>query len=239
MVNKGVIGAKITVNVTSDITGGTVFKIYYRKPDGTTGFWTAGKETNNTSISYTTTLATDLDQVGIWILQSWVEVGGWKGYGEVTEELEVGENTSTELITLTPGTNTWATLAEAETYFRTRLGASVYWNATAEKPAALVSAFNTLYYSGLFTFPATATQAVKNAQCEMALFLLQHLSDMDARAGLIAQGVSEAGIVQEKYKDDAGTEIAIPPIVRTLLADCETSGGFFATDLERNDDEDV
>jgi len=235
MIYKGVIGAKLIVDVTGDISSGTVFKIYYRKPDGTTGSWTATKESNNTSISYTTTLASDLDQVGKWTLQSYSEVGGWKGYGEVTQELEVNENSSIETITLTSGTNTWATIAEAEIYFRTRLGASTFWNNSADKPAALVTAYKYLINCGLFYFPDTATEVMKDAQCEMALFLLQHMADMDARKGLQAQGVTQAGIVQESYDKDKAGEMAIPAIVSNMLEEHETGSPLYQADAKRHD----
>lgn len=89
MIFKGDIGTKIILNTGSDLSTGTLFKIYYRKPDGTTGFWTAQKESDNTSISYTTLSSSDLDVVGTWVLQSYVEISGWKGFG-VSVNLIVG-----------------------------------------------------------------------------------------------------------------------------------------------------
>ncbi len=81
MIYKGDIGTKITLDTEIDISSGTVFKIYYLKPDGTSGFWTAAKEADNQNISYTTLATTDLDVVGTWVIQSYVEVPGWKGLG--------------------------------------------------------------------------------------------------------------------------------------------------------------
>ena len=89
MIFKGDIGTKIILNTNTDLATGSVFKIYYRKPDGTTGSWTAQKESDNTSISYTTLSANDLDVVGTWQLQSYVEISGWKGFG-VSVNLIVG-----------------------------------------------------------------------------------------------------------------------------------------------------
>ena len=81
MIFKGDIGTKIILNTNTDLATGSVFKIYYRKPDGTTGSWTAQKESDNKSISYTTQVVSDLDIAGTWVIQSYVEISGWKGYG--------------------------------------------------------------------------------------------------------------------------------------------------------------
>jgi hypothetical protein len=39
------------------------------------------------------------------------------------------------------------------------------------KPAALISAFNYLFYSGLYDLPTDPDPVMKIAQCETALFL--------------------------------------------------------------------
>lgn len=97
MIFKGDIGTKIILNTGSNLSTGTVFKIYYRKPDGTTGSWTAQKESDDLSISYTTLSSSDLDVVGTWVLQSYVEISGWKGFG-VSVNMIVGSPV-TEVIT--------------------------------------------------------------------------------------------------------------------------------------------
>ncbi len=79
----GTIGAKITVDCSIDITVATVRKIIYKKPDGTSGEWTAAEE-SSTSISYTTDSADDLDQAGTWYFESYVEKAGFTGYGTRT-----------------------------------------------------------------------------------------------------------------------------------------------------------
>lgn len=75
----GDIGVKLILNTTADISSASVRKIYYKKPSGTTGSWTAGEE-SSTSISYTTTSG-DIDEAGKWTLQAYVEKGTWKLYG--------------------------------------------------------------------------------------------------------------------------------------------------------------
>lgn len=66
-----------------DLTSATVKKILYVKPDGTQGSWVA--TTNSTSLVYDL-LATDIDQSGNWKLQTYVEIGGKKGYGDIIIE---------------------------------------------------------------------------------------------------------------------------------------------------------
>jgi hypothetical protein len=133
----------------------------------------------------------------------------------------------------------WITLAEAETYMETRLGASNFWNTGAEKVAALQTAYNQLTSCNLFSFPETAVAGMKNAQCEMALFLLQHQEDADARMGLQAQGVTQAGVVQESYNLDNVDGIPIPAIVRSILQDYESASPINVIDLESDESEDA
>lgn len=132
----------------------------------------------------------------------------------------------------------WVTLVEAETYMAARLGSSKYWNTNTSKIAALTTAYNFLIVSS-YDFPIEVSTNMKNAQCEMALFLLQHLEDMDARMGLQAQGVVSAGVVEESYREDATGEMPIPATVKKLLSVYETDKGMQVSDIERDDNEDV
>jgi len=140
-------------------------------------------------------------------------------------------------MSITVGTNSWCTLAEANTYFTTRLGCAAYWNTAASKEAALVTAFKQIIGSGLFDISASATeQEIKDAQCEMALFLLIHQADMDARAGLQAQGVIKAGIVQEEYDPAAAGKPMIPANVMALLSAYTSVNPLFSAEITRDDD---
>lgn len=133
----------------------------------------------------------------------------------------------------------WITLAEADSYFSTRLGSLEHWTSGAEKEAALTTAYNQLIGCGLFEFPAEVSQAMKDAQCEQALFLLIHIEDMDRRKGLQTQGVTAAGIVQETYKGDID-EIPICINAKNFLKDYIIEGkDIYAVELERNEDEEV
>lgn len=142
------------------------------------------------------------------------------------------------------GTNSWTTLAYAETYFTTRLNADLFWSATvsdAKKEAALITAYDFINGCGDYSIaPDCSDVAVKKAQCEMAFFLLQHGADMDARKGIQAQGVERADIVGETYDLAMAGSVPLPPIVKRLLKDSVVEGaGFGATDITRDDTEDV
>jgi len=143
-----------------------------------------------------------------------------------------------------------ANLAEADNYFATERLVTVCWDnlvssGDVKKKAALIMAYNRLYYGGEFTLPtyaaATAAQLIVlvKANCEMACYLSRHLSDEDRRKGLQVQGVIEAGIVKEKYHADWLKKIPIPPIIWGMLWAFITKKSFFAVDLTRDEDEDI
>jgi hypothetical protein len=133
----------------------------------------------------------------------------------------------------------WILLVDAETYMATRVGATKYWHSGAEKIAALMTAYNQLVACGLFDFPVDVSVNMKNAQCEMALFLLIHQEDMDTRMGLQAQGVTQAGIIQETYNPDNVDAIPIPPIVKTMLESYKTDTDIHVIGIERDEDEEI
>ena len=143
-----------------------------------------------------------------------------------------------------------ANIAEADNYFVTERLETMCWDnlessADVKKKAALIMAYNRLYYGGEFTLPtyAAATPAqlvvLVKANCEMACYLSIHLSDEDRRKGLQVQGVVEAGIVKEKYHKDWLEKIPIPPIIWGMLWAFKKKKPFFAVDLTRDEDEDI
>jgi hypothetical protein len=78
---KNDIGTVIQVDVGSDVTGATTSRIKFIKPDGTSGYWNA---TISTQYLRYTTVEDDLDQVGEWDAQAYVELAAGKWHGEVT-----------------------------------------------------------------------------------------------------------------------------------------------------------
>lgn len=126
------------------------------------------------------------------------------------------------------------TVAQADTYFATRLGASTYWTSGAAKAAALQTAENLL--SARYSLSATADTAQIRAVCEQALFLLAN-PDWEQRAALRAQGVASAGVVKESYL--AGAEVLpIAPLAAAALTGRE-SGGITSVDLYRDGDQEA
>lgn len=147
----------------------------------------------------------------------------------------------------------YISVAAADTYFSTRLSATPWTSIGSEsgdpmKTAALQTAYDRLFFSGLFNLPvfsvATAAQleVLTRAQCEMALYMLIHLADEDRRKGLHAQGVKEAGVVKEVYSETNLMTIPIPPVVAGMLEAGGFSGApapFYAQEVARDEDEAV
>ncbi len=82
--HKGDIGRQFKLDAGEDISTATLIQIKYKKPDDTPGVWTADVYGTNYGV-YTTSLVTDLDQVGKWKIQLYVEMGGVKIHGAVAE----------------------------------------------------------------------------------------------------------------------------------------------------------
>lgn len=72
----------IELDTSYDISAATEAKILYQKPDGTTGEF-VGVVSDTTKVSYTVDTG-DIDQVGTWHMQAYVEIGGLIGYGAKT-----------------------------------------------------------------------------------------------------------------------------------------------------------
>lgn len=140
---------------------------------------------------------------------------------------------------ITIGTNSWLTEAQANTYFEARIRSSDYWlDGGDDSLPALITAYKWLN-AGSYSFPDPATQGMKDAQCEMAFFLLQHQPELDLRMGLQSQGVIGAGVIKEKYKDDNYVELPIPPLVKKLLEAYSTDRAAYIIDIARNENESV
>lgn len=75
-------GTEIILNCGVDVTATTVRRIIARKPGGAKVVWEAMLE-GTTSIKYVAQAA-DLT-AGRWEFQAYVEMPGWKGFGEIAE----------------------------------------------------------------------------------------------------------------------------------------------------------
>ena len=67
---------KITLHTGIDLTSYSTLEIIYRKPDGTPGSWTAIIDPDRSTHMYYTTISTDLDQAGEWVLEAYAAGGG-------------------------------------------------------------------------------------------------------------------------------------------------------------------
>lgn len=132
---------------------------------------------------------------------------------------------------LTVGTNSYITVAEANTYFADTLYLES-WDGLENKSAALVSAFNWLerVIAGRCTYnKADAPQSLKNAQAELALQLgLDPTIQNNATTGSNVKRVSATqGTDVEFFRPTQGS--AFPNVVQQLfnqfLAECEAASG--------------
>jgi len=136
-------------------------------------------------------------------------------------------------------------ISSADTYFTTRMGAEAGWAAltTAEKTSRLTTAYNRLKYSGAFTLPDSPTAiqltVLRIAECEFAWYMHIHLIDEDKRLGLQAQNVEEADIVGETYNEELINNLPIPAIIKKMLKSYSNSKPFYASDIDRDENESV
>jgi hypothetical protein len=142
---------------------------------------------------------------------------------------------------VTIGTNSWVTIAEADAYFNSRAGASM-WPQLPEVPEVagsdsketfLVTAFYWLLdYSGLNLSAALTLPAVKRAQCEAALFLIQYRADYEVREAKIAGGVKQFS--QSKWSETLDVQTMPKRILSILASAGIESNANFMVDLEQS-----
>lgn len=70
----------LTLETGINISSATTMQIKYRKPNGTTGAWTADLE-GTTQMKYQMSNS-DLDVAGNWVIQAYIVIGGLYGFGE-------------------------------------------------------------------------------------------------------------------------------------------------------------
>lgn len=81
-ITSGIITLRLDTEI--DISTATVKKILYKKPSGVTGGWDAIADGNTLTYDLTNT---DIDITGVWQFQTYVEIGGEKGFGEIVEQV--------------------------------------------------------------------------------------------------------------------------------------------------------
>lgn len=133
-------------------------------------------------------------------------------------------------MSLVVGTNTWATLAEADTYLTNKVG-STSWFSLEDTPATpgaeskesfMLMAYNLLLNKGGFCIYSglTATN-VKYAQIEMAYHMAISLKDFEDNANRLVKGVSKFTLSKwtEEYSASYGGDFSLPYIVSNYLQD--------------------
>lgn len=139
---------------------------------------------------------------------------------------------------LVVGENSWVTVAEADDYLSLRMGAAEWFAlptsaapGEASKELYLVSAYQYLIaYPGTSLLPEDDDQAIKDAQCEMALFLQQYGDEYARRQALMDSGVQEFTASRD-WKEKL-SESDLPQNVKNLLLSIgrlSGSGGGFVT----------
>lgn len=94
---------RININTGIDISGYSILCIKYRKPDGTTGAWTATIDPTDSTRMYYDCDTEDIDIAGEWVIQASVEEGAlqlngrwvrFDVYGPLLEECPAAATTS-------------------------------------------------------------------------------------------------------------------------------------------------
>ena len=126
-----------------------------------------------------------------------------------------------------PGTNSWVTIAEADSYFADKWGAATTWAGltAVQKSQLLISAYNWLRsMSGYSLQPtAAAAQPLKNAQFEAAWFLYRFNEEQEKRRALYAQGVRTFRV--SEFSETLECQ-QLPANIAGLLVGYESSGGY-------------
>lgn len=131
---------------------------------------------------------------------------------------------------LVVGTNTWATIAQADEYLTTRMG-SGKWFDLPESPANpgeesketfLVMAFNILVNKGGFSLiPELTDTNVIYAQSEMAFQLFSDLETFEDGADIMNKGLKSFKLSQwqEEYFANSEGDFALPYMVENFLTE--------------------
>lgn len=139
------------------------------------------------------------------------------------------------------GTNSWVTIAEADTYL-TNKNLATNWFALDDNPvnpgetskeSFLVEVFYRLLYNVNYSLTENVINtAVKNAQIEFAFFLLNNYKGYIKREALTASGVSS--FTYSKWKESL-SKIKTPWIVEGMLQKSGYSSSNFLEDITVED----
>jgi len=140
-------------------------------------------------------------------------------------------------MSLIVGTNSWVTIAEADTYLEDSMNAGDWFDLPIEsgteqgsksRSSVLITAFRWLMsHSSLSGLSASLTDDnVKQAQIESAIFLLRYQSDYERRDSLRAMGVSQMSV--SKWSESL-EDVTLPSNIASLLSSYTIRGGMIVT----------
>jgi len=129
---------------------------------------------------------------------------------------------------LVVGTNSWVTVAEADTYLTDRLGTQD-WFTLDESPSApgepskdtfLITAFNLLVNKGGYCLdPAMTDNRVKNSQSELAFYFVNNYNQFIADSDSISKGLKKFDLSEwsEEYFESWKGDFPLPASVSVFL----------------------
>ena len=114
-------------------------------------------------------------------------------------------------MSLTVGTNSWCTVAEADSFLDDWYGASSWASLTnAVKEDLLITAFWKIYTNKNYTIAKSATdENVKNAQAITAFYIYENNASIKKRLALQGQGVTEFEISKFREKLSNGSWLPV------------------------------
>jgi len=136
----------------------------------------------------------------------------------------------------------WVDPTAAATFFASQYGmtdwATLVTAGNADK--LLTRAWYRILYDPRWVIPASPDAPTKArlayAQELTAWYMYIHVGDEDRRLGLQAQGVVQAGIVQETYDKDRFGNVPLPPEALAILLETFTEvKSFYAADIDRRE----
>jgi len=74
----------IKLHTGKTLTGAELL-IKFERPDGSTGHWESEVDPVDPTVMQYMASGVELNIAGIWKLQSYMEIGGWKGHGAFAE----------------------------------------------------------------------------------------------------------------------------------------------------------
>lgn len=128
------------------------------------------------------------------------------------------------------GTDSWATLVEADAYLTNKVGTSEWFSLTdtpatpgaESKESFMIMAYNQLLTKVGYDIPSDSTdENVKKGQIEFAYYLLTSGDEYNQRVDLQSQGVTEFKLSKwsEKYSEESILNQPLPSIVANFLSD--------------------